>query len=152
MVSCSSIEHFGSPAQVASSAREIGRVLRPGGHAFIITELFVRHSPIDRAPVHYAARLLSGGRRASTATPRRRHGLNEMFTLRELRRDVIEPSGLRLMQPFDLSVSQATWANVTTAHGDGTYTTTSGNPFPAILLQAGRSVFTSICLPLEKDR
>ena len=64
--------------------------------------------------------------------------------------DVIEPSGLRLMQPLDRSVSHDTWANVTIAHGDGSYTTTSGEQFPAILLQGGRSVFTSVCLPLEK--
>jgi SAM-dependent methyltransferase len=150
VVSCSSIEHFGSREQIASSAREIGRVLRPGGHAFIVTELFVRRSLVDFAPIHFAARVLTAGRRAPTATLRRRHGLSEMFTPRELHRDVIKPSGLRLMQPLDRSMSEDTWSNVTIAHDDGSYTTTTGDPFPSILLRGGRSVFTSVCLPLEK--
>src|SRR3954454_6409588 len=34
VISFSSIEHFGSPDEIAAAAREIGRVLRPGGHAF----------------------------------------------------------------------------------------------------------------------
>ena len=150
VVSCSSIEHFGSAKQIAQSAREIGRVLKPGGHAFIITELFVRHSLIDRAPVHFAARVVTGGKRAPTATPRRRYALNEMFTRRELQRNVIDASGLRLMQPLQTSISKDTWDNVTITHPGGRYTTTSGEEFPHILLKGGRSVFTSVCLPLQK--
>jgi SAM-dependent methyltransferase len=150
VVTCSSIEHFGTMRQIAGAASEIGRVLKPGGHAFIITELFVKHSLIDRAPVHFAARLATLGKRAPTATPWRRYALNEMFTRRELQRYVIDASGLRLMQPIDYSVSDDTWTNVTITHPGGRYTTTTGAEFPHILLQGGRSVFTSVCLPLEK--
>src|SRR3954470_15870854 len=39
VVSFSSIEHFGAPQEIAAAAREIGRVLRPGGHAFLVTEV-----------------------------------------------------------------------------------------------------------------
>lgn len=150
VVSCSSIEHFGSAEQIRKSASEIGRVLKPGGHAFIITELFVKHSLIDRAPVHFLARLVTGGKRAPTATPRRRYALNEMFTRRELQRDVVGASGLTLMQPLDTSLSEDTWKNVTITHPGGRYTTTTGEEFPHILLQGGRSIFTSVCLPLQK--
>jgi SAM-dependent methyltransferase len=150
VVTCSSIEHFGTMDQIAGAAREIGRVLKPGGHAFIITELFVKHHLIDRAPVHFAARLATLGKRAPTATLRQRHGLSEMFTRRELERYVVDASGLELMQPLDMSISEDTWSNVTVAHPGGRYTTTTGEEFPAILIQGGRSVFTSVCLPLRK--
>ena len=43
--SLSSIEHFGGPGDVARAAREMGRVLRPGGHALVATECFVRLRP-----------------------------------------------------------------------------------------------------------
>jgi SAM-dependent methyltransferase len=63
--SLSSIEHFGSPADIARSAAEIGRVLRPGGHAFIVTECLVRLHPRDRA-----LRRPAGGRSSTTPSPR----------------------------------------------------------------------------------
>jgi ubiquinone/menaquinone biosynthesis C-methylase UbiE len=40
-----SIEHFGTWADIRRSAREIGRVLRPGGAAFIATECFLGVGP-----------------------------------------------------------------------------------------------------------
>jgi SAM-dependent methyltransferase len=43
--SLSSIEHFGTWADIRRSAREIGRVLRPGGAAFIATECFLGVGP-----------------------------------------------------------------------------------------------------------
>src|SRR5207248_5207432 len=45
----SSIEHFGTPRDIAQAAAEIGRVLKPGGHALIITECLVHYHPLDRA-------------------------------------------------------------------------------------------------------
>jgi SAM-dependent methyltransferase len=150
VLSCSSIEHFGTMRQIAGAAAEIGRVLKPRGFAIIISELFVKHSLIDRAPVHFAARLATLGRRAPTATPWRRYALNEAFTCRDLQCYVIDASRLQLMQSVDTSISDDTWSNMTITHAGGRYTTTSGNELPHILLQGGRSVFTSVCLALQK--
>jgi len=70
--SVSSIEHFGGPADIARAARELGRVLRPGGHAVVLTECFVHRHPLSAAPVDFALRLASLGRLRRRATPRRR--------------------------------------------------------------------------------
>ncbi len=125
----SSIEHFGTPRDVAQAAAEIGRVLRPGGHALIITEFLVRHHPLDRA-VGALARL-----RARSGTGRepghgRRPALAEVFAAPELESLLVGPSGLAAMQQLD--------------------TRTSGHAHPRILLDAAHSTYTSVCLPLIK--
>jgi SAM-dependent methyltransferase len=148
VVSFSSIEHFGSPAGIAAGAREIGRVLRPGGHAFIVTELFVNQHPIDHTPVLFAVRLATLGRRCGMATPR--WGPTEVFNLRQLRNWVLQPSGLELMQPLDLSFDEASGRNVHTIESDGTVSSSTGEPYPHILLRGHLSTFTSVCLPLVK--
>ena len=102
--SLSSIEHFGKPREIARASREIGRVLRPGGHAFVATECFVRRHPFNAAPVDFAVRLATLGRRRARATPRWRARM-DVFTERELMARVVRPSGLRLMQPLDRSLS-----------------------------------------------
>ncbi len=43
--SCGSIEHFGEPADIQRAAREMGRVLRPGGILTVSTEYCVRGAP-----------------------------------------------------------------------------------------------------------
>jgi SAM-dependent methyltransferase len=149
VVSFSSIEHFGSPEEIATASREIGRVLKPGGHALLVTEVFVAHSWVDRAPVLFAVRLATLGRRAATATPRQR-AIAEVFTPRELRRRLIEPSGLELVQPLDLTIGRDAWENVHTIEGDGTVTSTAGKPYPHVVVRAHWSDFTSVCLPLVK--
>ena len=146
----SSIEHFGPPEDIARSAAEIGRVLKPGGHAFIITEYLVRLHPLDRAWANYAVKLATRGRKCAAATPHRRAALAETFTRRELERDIIKPSGLELMQPLDLKVSPETWSNLTTSRPDGTLHFSSGQKYPMIMIGISRSVFTSVCLPLVK--
>ena len=146
----SSIEHFGPPPDVARSARELARVLRPGGHAFVVTECFVRRHPLNAAPVDFAARLATLGRRARGATPRRRARVAEVFTPRELMKWIVEPSGLRLMQPLDLSISPESWKNLTRSVAGGGLEPATGEYSPHILLQIDRSVFTSVALALEK--
>jgi SAM-dependent methyltransferase len=66
--SLSSIEHFGGHQGAAQSMAEIGRVLKPGGVAAIATELILR-----------------GGQD------------QEFFTLEDLARHVVAPSGLKLV-------------------------------------------------------
>ena len=146
--SLSSIEHFGGPADVARAAREMGRVLRPGGHAFVATECFVRLDPRETALADSAVRALTLNRKRRGATPRRR--LIEGFTPRELRTRIVAPSGLELVQPLDLSLSPESWWNLTVTHGDGRLDPATGDFYPHVLLKAGRSVFTSVCLPLRK--
>lgn len=149
VVSFSSIEHFGAPADIAQAAREIGRVLKPGGHAFLVTELFLQTSPLDSGAVQFAVRLATLGRLCAGATPRRRV-VGEAFTPRTLRRDVIEPSGLELMQPIDFSRSPASSETVQVLHRDGSVTSTTGEPFPHITMRTLRSTWTSLALPLVK--
>lgn len=147
--SLSSFEHFGGPDDVAAASRELGRVLRPGGHAFVVTECFVQRHPLNAAPADFAVRLATLGRKRRRATPRRRAVVVEVFTPRELERLIVRPSGLELMQPLDLSLSPASWDNLTRTDADGLHPAT-GDYWPHVLLQAGRSVFTSVALPLRK--
>jgi SAM-dependent methyltransferase len=149
VVSFSSIEHFGGPSDIATAAREIGRVLRPGGHAFLVTEVFVEHHPLDRAPVLTAVRGLTLGRRCAGATPWRRP-IGDCFTPRELQKRVIEPSGLTLMQPLQVTQSAASRENAHTVHPDGTVSSASGEPYPHLAIKTHLSTFSSICLPLVK--
>ena len=149
--SLSSIEHFGTPSDVARSAAEIGRVLRPGGHAFVVTECLVKLHPLDRAPAELALRIATLGRRRHSATLRRREFLREAFTPRELERQIVRPSGLRLMQPLDTTVSPESWENLASyPFGSSQVEPRSGSFYPHILVQRSRSVFTSACLPLQK--
>jgi SAM-dependent methyltransferase len=148
--SVSSIEHFGSPDDIARSAAEMGRVLKPGGHAVVVTECFVRRHPLNAAPVDLAARLATLGRKRRTATLRRRARVDQVFTPRELQRLIVEPSGLRLLQPLDLSLSEETWVNVTRSRPGGRLEPATGDYWPHILVQSDRSVFTSVCLVMEK--
>jgi hypothetical protein len=54
------------------------------------------------------------------------------------------------MQPLDLSLSAASRDNVTRTDGSGLHPA-SGNYWPHVLLQADRSLFTSVGLPLVKS-
>jgi SAM-dependent methyltransferase len=146
----SSIEHFGSPAEVARAAAEIGRVLRPGGHAAIVTEYLVSLHPLNAASVDLLVRLATLGRRRRTATLRRRAVLGEAFTARELERWIIAPSGLEPMQTPDLTLSDECWENLTTLYTDRPPRPRTGERYPQVLLRFSRSVYTSVCLVLRK--
>jgi SAM-dependent methyltransferase len=147
--SLSSFEHFGGPADVVAAARELGRVLRPGGHAFVVTECFVRRHPLNAAPVDLAVKLATLGSKRRRAGLRRRAVVGEVFTPRELDRLIVRPSGLELMQPLDLSLPADSRQNVTRTDADGLHPV-SGDYWPHVLLQASRSLFTSVALPLRK--
>jgi SAM-dependent methyltransferase len=147
--SVSSIEHFGGPADIARAARELGRVLRPGGHAVIITECFLSRSVFTAAPVDFAVRVASLGRLRRQATPRRRAGV-DVLTARELERWIVRPSGLALLQPLDQSMSARSYENVARLRAGRAPEPASGNFYPHVLLEFRGSVFTSVCLVLEK--
>lgn len=145
----SSIEHFGSHADIARSAAEIGRVLKPGGYAVVVTECIVRLHPLDTAALELVRRVVTLGRRMPSARGRR-VALGEMLTPRELTRLIIRPSGLRLLQPLDLTLSPESWDNVISYTRDGRLSSPTGATYPMILMQNARSVFTSVCLVLQK--
>lgn len=147
--SVSSIEHFGGLSDIARSAREMARVLRPGGHAVILTEAYVAKHPLNSAPVDFALRLLSLGRLRRRATARRRAGV-DVLTVREIEKYIVKASGLRLAQPLDLSLSAASWSNVATKHRDGRTETATGKFWPHIVLRFRGSTWTSVCLALQK--
>jgi len=146
--SLSSIEHFGAPDGIARAASEIGRVLRPGGHALVVTECFTGRHPLDSPLVQTAIRALTLGRVCRAATPRRR--VVEVFTPSELESRIVEPSGLRLMQPLDTRLSEETFENVARLHPDGRLETPTGSRQPHILLRGHGGPWTSVCLALEK--
>ena len=146
----SSIEHFGSGRDVARAASEIGRVLKPGGYAVIITDCLVRRHPLDATPAGFVARLLSGGRRSRGARPFRRGMLAETFTPRELRSRIVRPSGLKFVQPINLTLSRETWGTIQSAGVGPSELIDGDGPYPRILVRAGRSVLTSVCLVLCK--
>jgi SAM-dependent methyltransferase len=147
--SLSSFEHFGMPADIAQAARELGRVLRPGGHAFVVTECFVHRHPLNAAPVDLAVKALTLGHKRKRAGLRRRAVVVEVFTPRELERLIVTPSGLELMQPLDLALPQSSRVNVTRTDANGLHPE-SGNYWPHVILRAGHSLFTSVSLPLRK--
>ena len=145
--SLSSIEHFGSVRDVRRAAAETGRVLRPGGYAVIVTECFVRRHPMTSPALHFAVRLATLGRRAGSATPRRR--AIEAFTAAELHRHIVEPSGLDLVQPLVLpEPSPESWSTTTRFRG--------GEPvddpdrWPHVLMTAYGTVWTSALLAMRK--
>jgi SAM-dependent methyltransferase len=148
--SLSSIEHFGSPQDIARSAAEMGRVLKPGGTAVVMTECLVHLNLLDQAPVEFALRLATLGRKRRAATLRRRVALGEAFTPREIDNLIVEPSGLQLVQRLDLTLSPQSWDNVTTVHASGRLEAATGRLDPHVLLKIHRSVFTSVCLVLHK--
>jgi SAM-dependent methyltransferase len=147
--SLSSFEHFGGTDDVAAAASELGRVLRPGGHAFVVTECFVRRHPLNAAPVDLAVRLATLGRKRKRAGLRSRAVVVEVFTPGELERLIVRPSGLELMQPLDLSLPASSRVNVTRTDEHGLHPD-SGDYWPHVILKAGRSLFTSVSLPLRK--
>lgn len=155
--SLSSIEHFGSTADVRRAAREIGRVLRPGGYAFIVTECFLSRHLTNSRLLQTAVRIVTRGRVLEKATLRRR--ALDVFTPRELQTLIVQPSGLDLVQPLDLTISPETFTNVIRWRGPGQYEPATGDQWPHIVLQPvlpalateiRGAPFTSVALALTK--
>ena len=149
VVSFSSIEHFGYAEDIARSAQEIGRVLRPGGHAFIVTEVFVHRHPVDFAGIA-ATEALAAALRPWPGLRERVPNIGDILTPSQLHRLIVKPSGLRLMQRLRIAAPDDASANVHTVQVDGSVTSSTGAEYPHTLLAAHWSRFTSVCLPLIK--
>jgi SAM-dependent methyltransferase len=126
----SSIEHFGSWADIRRSAREIGRVLRPGGSAFVVTECFLGRSVLTHS-VQEAGSKVTGGRV---------FGSMRVFTPETLRSEIVEPSGLQLVQPLDTALSAGTTQNVIELNSAGLVSSHTGAPFPHVVVRARRGL------------
>ena len=155
--SLSSIEHFGSTPDIKRAAREIGRVLRPGGYAFIVTECFLSRHLTNSRVLQSAVRIATRGRVCEKATLRRR--ALDVFTPGELESLIVRPSGLELLQPLDRTISPETLENVILWSGTGQYEPATGEPWPHIVLRPALSAFsvrlegapfTSVALALAK--
>ncbi len=146
--SLSSIEHFGRPDGVVEASREIGRVLRPGGVAFIATECFLRRHPLNAPLVQTVVRKTTGGRLFATANLARR--TEEIFTRSEIREQIVVPSGLDLAQPVSYELSDETFENLIHWRRGGQLEPRTGDDYPHIVLKAHGSPWTSIALPLSK--
>jgi SAM-dependent methyltransferase len=146
--SLSSIEHFGGPADVKRAAREMSRVLRPGGHLVIVTECLIERHPLDWPPLQVLIRLATLGRRCSRATPRRR--IIDAFTPAEIERYIVRASGLELVQPLDTEISPQSRRNLIHWVGAGELHPATGERWPHILLKAQGSPWTSAFLALRK--
>ena len=144
--SLSSIEHFGSRADIRRASGEMGRVLRPGGAAFIVTECFLRHSAFGSLRVQEAGSRVTGGRL---------FGATRIFTPRTLVSEIVGPSGLELVQPLDTTPQERS-DNVIVLNSRRRITTTTGAEYPHIVVRAKRfgvrsQKWTSAALALTKS-
>jgi SAM-dependent methyltransferase len=140
----SSIEHFGSWADIRRSAREMGRVLRSGGVAFIATECFLGRSVFTKIVQEVGSR----------ATRGRVFGAMRVFTPATLVSEIVEPSGLELVQPLDTRPPE-TVENVIELATEGPITSANGKQYPHVAVRARRfgartQSWTSVGLALSK--
>jgi SAM-dependent methyltransferase len=126
----SSIEHFGSWSDIRQSAREIGRVLRPGGAAFIATECFLGRSVLTPFAQEAGSRVTGG----------RVFGSMRVFTPQTLLSEIVQPSELELVQPLDTTLSVETTQKVNELDGAGRVTSPTGDQFPHVVVRAKRTL------------
>lgn len=123
----SSIEHFGDWPDMMQAAREMGRVLKPGGVAVIVTEYDLNGT--------------------AGAFNHNGYAFNEAM----LHEVIVAPSGCALVQPLNLEVSQVTRKTAQTL-GEAISRDMTGRPpkYPHILLEGAGYLFTSVSLVLQK--
>ncbi|MGH9265342.1 MAG: glycosyltransferase, partial [Acidimicrobiales bacterium] len=139
--SSGSIEHFGDLEDIASAAYEMGRVLKPGGVLSVSTEILLSGPP--------------GGKGMPGTV---------LFSPADLRRYVIEASGLEPVDDVRLEVSQPTLtsqrdlarairdrrARVGGDHGGGSWPGDPGLDLPHLIVVSDGYVFGSVHLALRK--
>lgn len=134
--SSGSIEHFGSLEHVALAAREIGRVLRPGGVASIATE-FRLDGPDDRR--WFDDNVI-------------------LFTPQMLERYIVEASGLALREPLVTDQSDKTFETRHNLvdflkHAQTVHCLEEKRAvYPNLVLYHDGFLFCSVVLTLYKDR
>ena len=117
----SSIEHFGTREDVAAAAREMGRVLKPGGIAAISTEWMISGSPY----MGFGGVLL--------------------FDEDAIQRYIVEPSGLEMIDALQMDVDEDTLGTEVTLASAIEHMT-----YPHIVLRHEGYLFTSVHLALRK--
>ena len=139
--SSGAIEHFGDLEDIASAAYEMGRVLKPGGVLSVSTEILLSGPP--------------GGKGMPGTV---------LFSPADLRRYVIEASGLEPVDDLRLEVSQPTLtsqrdlarairdrhARVGGDHGGGSWPGDPGLDLPHLIVVSDGYVFGSVHLALRK--
>lgn len=140
--SSGSIEHFGSPQDIANAAYEMGRVLKPGGVLTLSTEYLISGPP------------------GSTGWP----GV-QLFTPSLIERYIVEASGLELVDTLDTSISAKTMEserdinfyieeNLTQTAQQGLYPRVGElvwSKYPHLVLVFNGHVFCSVHLTLRKN-
>lgn len=115
--SFSAIEHFGGHPAATRAMREMARVLRPQGLVVLTTELILNGAPHP-----------------------------EFFLPEEINHELIEPSGLKLVEDIDFSLSEETLASrVVNLDHFGWQSIT-----PHYILRHGKWLWTSVLFFLEK--
>jgi SAM-dependent methyltransferase len=140
----SSIEHFGSWADIRQASHEMGRVLKPGGVTYITTECFLGWSALTPFAQEATSKVTGG----------RMFGSMRVFTPESLLSEIVEPSGLELVQPLD-ATSPETVPNVIMLEKDRPVESADGTPYPHVAVRAKRlgartQSWTSIGLALSK--
>ena len=120
--SCGSIEHFGSLENVSKAAREMGRVLKPGGIVTLSTEYRVRGPEGIGIPGAI------------------------LFTADMLEQYIVRPSGLTPVDPFLKEVDEATISEVYALEE----ALKVGQKNRSICLEHGDYVWTSASLCLRR--
>jgi SAM-dependent methyltransferase len=146
VVSCSSVEHMGDLRELHTVMSEIRRVLRPGGVAYIATEVFLKWSPLNSRAVGVLARTVSGGRRAPGATWHKRP--IDVLTPGEIRRHLVRGTGLELMQTLRIDVSEEARRHPVRILGPDDVVSHDGMPHIVVAVPGGS--FTSVGLPLRR--
>jgi SAM-dependent methyltransferase len=116
--SFSSIEHFGGHAAATRAIREMARVVRPGGVVVVVTELILNGLPHSN-----------------------------YFLPHQIKRELIEPSGLKLVEDIDFSLSEETSASKVVNLDDSAWQSIS----PHYIVRQGDWVWTSILFFLERS-